>query len=130
MTTPAPKLIIGRAYTNGEPKPVVGWLVQRPNLNGKSADALVPVTLLTPEGERVRDVLVYMIDVVRAKPRHFGHFTDHMLWRIAETDMGGLGERVLAELAYRERRALTEKVREESARLAISRRAADALMGR
>lgn len=130
MTTPAPKLITGRAYTNGEPKPVIGWLVQRPNLNGKGADALVPVTLLTPEGERVRDVLVYVIDVVRAEPRNFGHFSDHMLWRIAETDMGGLGERVLAELAYRERLAQQEKAREEFARLAVSRRAADALMGR
>jgi hypothetical protein len=125
-----PKLITGRRYIEGEPHNVTGWLVQRPNLNGLGADTLVPVTLLTAEGERFRDVLVLVIDILHTELRNFSHFSDHMLWRVAETNMGGLGERVLAELAYRERLALTEKAREQSARLAASQRAAAILTGR
>lgn len=130
MTSTTPKLITGRVYANGEPKNVTGWLVQRPNLNGLGADTLVPITLLTAEGEKVRNVLVRVIDLLGAEPRNFAHFTDHMLWRVAEIDMGGLSERALAELAYRERLALKEKLREQSARLEGSQRAAAMLMGR
>jgi hypothetical protein len=130
-STPAPKLITGEMYkAHGLRERVIGWLVQRPNLNGLGADTLVPVTLLTADGERYRNVLVRVIDILHAEPRNFAHFTDHMLWRVAEIDMGGLGERALAELAYRERLALKEKVREQSARLEGSKRAAAMLMGR
>jgi hypothetical protein len=125
-----PNLVTGRRYIEGEPHNVTGWLVQSPNLNGKAADTMVPVTLLTAEGEHFRDVLVRVIDVLHAKSRNFANFSDHMLWRVAETDMGGLGERALAELAYRERLALTEKAREQSARLTASQRAAAILTGR
>lgn len=124
------KLITGRQYVAGEPHNVTGWLLQRPNTRGMDFDSLVPVTLLTTDGERLRDVLVRVLDVVCGEPRDFTHFTDHMLWRVIETNMGGLSERAFAELAYRERLTLAEKAREESARLATSRRAADALMGR
>jgi hypothetical protein len=132
MTRTAPKLVTGVKYQSHcrSPKQVTGWLVQRPILNGRSADALVPVTLLTAEGERFRNVLVRVVDALGAEPRNFANFTDHMLWRVAETDMGGLGERVLAELAYRERLEIAEKERIECARLDISRRSADLLMGR
>jgi hypothetical protein len=125
-----PKLITGRHYVEGEPRNVTGWLVSRPNINGLSADSLVPVTLLTSEGERLRDVLVSVVDTLNVKPRTFHRFSDHMLWRVAETNMGGLAERALAELAYRERLALAEKAREQSARLVASQRAAAILMGR
>jgi hypothetical protein len=131
MTRTAPKLVTGEKYkAYGLREQVTGWLVQRPNLNGLGADTLVPVTLLTAEGERFRNVLVRVIDILHAEPRNFANFSDHMLWRVAETDMGGLGERVLAELAYRERMELEEKARIERARLDISHRSADALMGR
>lgn len=124
------KLITGRQYVAGEAHNVTGWLLQRPNTRGMDFDSLVPVTLLTTDGERLRDVLVRVLDVVCGEPRDFTHFTDRMLWRVIETNMSGLGERAFAELAYRERLTLAEKAREESARLATSRRAADALMGR
>src|SRR3954469_22869452 len=102
MTRTAPKLVTGVKYQSHcrSPKQVTGWLVQSPNLNGLGADTLVPVTLLTVEGERFRDVLVRVIDVLHAKSRNFANFSDHMLWRVAETNMGGLAERALAELAY------------------------------
>lgn len=129
--TSTPKLIIGEKYeAHGLRTRVTGWLVRRPNLNGRSADSLVPVTLLTDEGEKVRNVLVRVIDVIGTEPRNFSHFTDHMLWRVAETDMGGLGEHALAELTYRERVLREYKAAEESARIAASRRSADVLMGR
>jgi hypothetical protein len=128
MTTS--KLVTGRIYERGIPRIVTGWLMQHSNLNGKGADALVPVTLLTEDGERFRNVLTRVVDVLGIKVRTFTNFTDHMLWRVAEIDMGGLGERALAELAYRERLALKEKVREQSARLEGSKRAADMLTGR
>jgi hypothetical protein len=134
MTTPAPKLITGVKYQSHcrTPQRVTGWLVQRPNLNGKSlsTDNLVPVTLLTAEGERFRNVLVRVIDILHTEPRNFANFSDHMLWRVAETDMGGLGERVLAELAYRESQEIQSRQRAHEAELAVSRRSADALMGR
>jgi hypothetical protein len=131
MTRTAPKLVTGEKYkAYGLREQITGWLVQHPNLNGLGADTLVPVTLLTAEGERFRNVLVCVIDVLHTEPRNFARFSDHMLWRVAEIDMGGLGERALAELAYRERLALTEKVREQSARLDASKRAAAMLMGR
>jgi hypothetical protein len=132
MTTPAPKLVTGVKYQSHcrTPKQITGWPVQHPNLNGLGADTLVPVTLLTAEGERSRNVLVRVIDVLHTEPRNFANFSDHMLWRVAETNMGGLAERALAELAYRERMELEEKARIERARLDISRRSADALMSR
>jgi hypothetical protein len=125
-----PQLITGYVYVRLIPQSVTGWLVQRPNLNGLGADKVVPVTLLTADGDRWRNVLVRVIDILGVEVRNFAHFTDHMLWRVAETDMGGLGERALAELAYRERLALKEKLREQSARLEGSKRAAAMLMGR
>jgi hypothetical protein len=132
MTSTAPKLVTGVQYQSHcrSPKQVTGWLVQRPVLNGLGIDTLVPVTLLTAEGERLRNVLVRVIDILHVDLRNFSHFTDHMLWRVAETDMGGLAERALAELTYRERLALAEKAREESARLAVSQRSAAILVGR
>jgi hypothetical protein len=129
--TPAPKLITGEKYkAHGLRERVIGWLVQRPNLNGLGADTLVPVTLLTVEGERVANVLVRVIDVLGAPVRDFSRSLDQMLWRVAEIDFHGYGEMALAELAYRERLALAEKARIEQARLDLSRRSADALMGR
>lgn len=122
MTTS--KLVTGRLYERGMPRIVTGWLVQHPNLNGKGADVLVPVTLLTEDGERFRNVLTRVVDVLGIKVRTFTNFTDHMLWRVAEINMGGLGERALAELAYRERQELKVKVAEKSARLETSQRAA------
>lgn len=129
MTT-TPELVTGRLYERGVPRVVSGWLVQRPILNGKAADALVPVTLLTEDGEHLCNVLVRVIDVLGAKVRNLSRFSDHMLWRVAEINMGGLGEYALAELAYRERLALAEQKRIEQARLDISRHSANALMGR
>lgn len=122
MTTS--KLVTGRLYERGIPRIVTGWLVQRPNLNGKAADVLVPVTLLTEDGERFRNVLTRVVDVLGANLRNFSRFTDHMLWRVAETNMGGLGDYALAELLYRERQELKAKVAERSARLEASQRAA------
>ena len=104
--------------------------MQRPNLNGFGADSLVPVILLTPEGEKVHNVLVRVIDVLGAPVRDFGRSLDQMLWRVAELDFHGYGEMALAELTYRERLALVYTARERSARLAAFRRDADALMGR
>lgn len=127
----SPKLITGEHYKPfGLREQVTGWLVQCPNLNGKAVDTLVTVTLLTAEGERLRNVLVRVIDVLGVPVRDFSSFSDHMLWRVAEIDMSGFGERAEAELAYRERLALAEKARIEQAKLDISRRAADLLMGR
>lgn len=128
MTTS--KLVTGRVYERGVPRIVTGWLVQHPNLNGKGADALVPVTLLTEDGERFRNVVTRVVDLLGVKLRNFSHFTDHMLWRVAEINMGGLGEYALAELLYRERLAVAEKERIERAQLDISRHSADLLMGR
>lgn len=122
MTTS--KLVTGRLYERGIPRIVTGWLVQCPNLNGKAADTLVPVTLLTEDGERLRNVLTRVIDVLGVEVRHFDRFTDHMLLRVVETNMGGLDERAFAELLYRERQDLKVKAREESARLEASQRAA------
>jgi hypothetical protein len=130
MTSTTPKLITGRHYPGGDPRLVTGWLVQRPNLNGFGADSLVPVTLLTPEGEKVRDVLVRVIDVLGAPVRDFGCSLDQMLWRVAELDFHGYGEMALAELAYRESQELKGRQRAREAELAVSRRSADALMGR
>jgi hypothetical protein len=132
MTRTAPKLVTGVKYQSHcrAPKQVTGWLVQCPNLNGKAADVLVPVALLTTEGERHSNVLVRVIDVLGAKPRNFANFTDHMLWRAAETNMGGLGERALAELAYRENQEIKSRQWAREAELAVSRRSADALVGR
>lgn len=130
MNRTASKLVTGRHYSEGEPRPITGYLTQCPSLNGLGGDRLVPVTLLTAEGEKVRNVLVRVIDVAGVKLRNFSLFSDHMLWRVAEINMGGLAEGALAELAYRESQKLAEQEREESARLALSRRSADALMGR
>jgi hypothetical protein len=131
MTRTAPKLVTGEKYkAHGLREQVTGWLVQRPNLNGLGADTLVPVTLLTVEGEHHRNVLVRVIDILHTEPRNFANFSDHMLWRVAETNMGGLGERVLAELAYRESQEIQSHQRAREAELAVSRRSADALMGR
>lgn len=121
MTT---KLVTGRLYENGIPRIVTGWPVQLPNLTGKAADALVPVTLLTEDGERFRNVLTRVIDVLGIKVRTFTNFSDQMLWRVAEINMGGLEERALAELAYREALELKERVRIRSAKLEASQRAA------
>lgn len=127
-----PKLISGVKYQSHcrTPQRVTGWLVQCPNLNGKGGDTLVPVTLLTAEGERYTNVLVRVIDVAGVKVRDFSGFSDHMLWRVADIDMSGCGERALAELAHRQHVELEEAARIERARLDISRRAADLLMGR
>jgi hypothetical protein len=132
MTRTAPKLVTGVKYQSHcrSPKQVTGWLVQRPNLNGLGADTLVPVTLLTAEGEHHRNVLVRVIDILHTEPRNFANFSDHMLWRAAETNMGGLGDRVLAELAYRESQEIQSRQRAREAELAVSRRSADALMSR
>jgi hypothetical protein len=130
VSTP-PKLVTGERYQPyGIRESITGWLVQCPNLDGKGADVLVPVTLLTAEGERVRNVLVRVIDVLGVSIRDFSLFSDHMLWRVADIDMSGCGERALAELAHRQRAELEEAARIERARLDISRRAADLLMGR
>lgn len=130
MSRTAPRIITGRHYTKGAPRFVTGWPTKVPNLNGKAADTLVPVTVLTDNGEVVRDVLVRAIDVVGVTVRDFRGFTERMLWRIVEKNMSGCAELAFAELGRREREEIKERVRQESARLEASRRAADALMGR
>jgi hypothetical protein len=131
MTHIAPKLVTGEKYkAYGLREQITGWLVQRPNLNGLGVDTLVPVTLLTAEGERVANVLVRVIDVLGAPVRDFSRSLDQMLWRVAEIDFHGYGEMALAELAYRESQEIKSRQRVREAELAVSRRSADALMGR
>lgn len=126
----AAKLITGERFVAGQPQLVQGFLDHKPNLTGKGVDDLTLVVLLTPEGDRIANVMVRVIDVLGVRPRNFSLFTDHMLWRVAETDMSDLGELALATLARREKLARQEDERERSEVLAKSRRDANALMGR
>jgi hypothetical protein len=132
MSHTAPKLITGVKYQSHcrTPRQVTGWLTHKSDPNGLSADSLLPVTLLTAEGEKIPNVLVRVIDVLGLSVRDFSRSTEQMLWRVAELDFHGYGELAFAELAYRERQELEAKEREVAARLADSRRNADLLMGR
>lgn len=130
MSRTAPRIITGRHYVEGQPHYVTGWPIKVPNLNGKAADTLVPVTVLTADGEVFRDVLVRAIDVMGVTVRDFRGFTERMLWRVIETNMSDCAELAFAELRRRERAEIEQREREVADRLARSRRAADALMGR
>src|SRR5438132_1240474 len=118
MSRTAPRIITGRRYVGEQYFFATGWLVRTPNLHGKAADTLVPVTLLTADGEVVRDVLVHVIDVVNIVPRSFGNFTERMLWRVIETNMSGCADMAFAELGRRERREVEQRECEVADRLA------------
>lgn len=130
MSRSTPRIITGRRYVGEQYFFATGWLIHKPNLNGYGADALVPVTLLTTDGEIVRDVLARVIDIAGITPRDFRNFTERMLWRVIETDMSGCAQFAFAELGRRERHEIEQREREVADRIARSRRAADMLTGR
>lgn len=104
MTRTPPQQITARIYVQGEPVHVQGYVTAK-HLGGRSfgADEFVMVDILTADGDTIYNALARWIDVCCIEPRDFGRFTEHMLWRVIEKDMGGCAELAFVELLRREK---------------------------
>lgn len=106
-------LVAGVTYANGQPTAVTGYPLRK----GLTTRWIAFVELLTADGEIVPEVQVAVTDLTGVTVRDLlSSASDEMLWRIADKDIGGQRERMLTELAYRERGRVEARRRVDAAR--------------
>lgn len=106
-------LVAGHIYANGQPTAVTGFPIHQ----GLTTRRTAFVELLTGDGEIVPEVQVAVTDLTGVTVRDLlSSASDAMLWRIADKDIDGQRERMLAELAYRERGRVETRRRVDAAR--------------
>jgi hypothetical protein len=110
--------ISGVTYDHGQPRPVAGFPIRR----GATTSTVVFVDLLATDGTIVYGAQVDPSELngIQVVPLR-SSATDALLWKVAIENIGGWGNRSLAELAYREAGKLVQ--REIAEQVVRSRRA-------
>lgn len=115
--------INGVTYDHGQPRPVTGFPIRRSAATG----TVVFADLLAADGTIVYGAQVDPSDLVGIQVAPLrSSATDSFLWTVALKDIGGWGDRCMAELAHREAGKVAQ--REIADRVARSRRTPSATL--